>query len=130
MPRPFWQRLRVLRVVYVLFRLGSVVPLLTQFTLGPNKLKPDPFMMTYAPFLLVAACMFTLVPRFAFASFRRKLLDNECALCLECGYPLRGLPDEHQCPECGTPYVLGNVRASWTHWLAHRRLPARHPEIP
>lgn len=30
--------------------------------------------------------------------------------CMHCGYCLRGLTDNHRCPECGTGYTLDTVR--------------------
>lgn len=39
-------------------------------------------------------------------------------LCTECGYSLRGLPDPHQCPECGVGYTKDDARQRWQTWLA------------
>lgn len=33
--------------------------------------------------------------------------------CPNCRYPLRGLP-EHRCPECGTPFDVGEIVRSWS----------------
>ncbi len=42
------------------------------------------------------------------------------ALCIECGYCLTGLPDQHRCPECGTPYEIEQVKRRWSEYLASR----------
>ena len=35
------------------------------------------------------------------------------AMCEQCGYDLRGLPERHTCPECGKQYDLNRTRAHW-----------------
>lgn len=47
----------------------------------------------------------------------RILRKNSCLMCIECGYLLNGLPDNHACPECGTPYVFEEIRRCWEDWL-------------
>ncbi len=37
------------------------------------------------------------------ASSPRVLSDTHLTICLHCGYSLRGLPEGHNCPECGHP---------------------------
>jgi hypothetical protein len=46
--------------------------------------------------------------------------ENEHALCPECGYCLKGLAAKHECPECGKPYDLVDVRRRWSLYLAKR----------
>ena len=65
----------------------------TTLTLGRNIRLPA---LTFAVILLVLAAMFCTVP-FYLRRVRRKM-----ALCLNCGYDLRGSRD--RCPECGTPF--------------------------
>lgn len=38
------------------------------------------------------------------------------AMCLDCGYLLRGLGDEGRCPECGTAFVREEVQRVWKRW--------------
>ena len=42
---------------------------------------------------------------------RRQLLDRGIAICLKCGYDLRG-QTEPRCPECGTPFGVELIRPS------------------
>ena len=35
------------------------------------------------------------------------------ALCPNCGYALRGLPEKHYCPECGNPFDIRKVKKDW-----------------
>lgn len=51
---------------------------------------------------------------------RRHLRSIDYAACLECGYELKGLPAEHLCPECGRPFRLPAVRATWQYFSRWR----------
>jgi rubrerythrin len=53
--------------------------------------------------------------------FARELFEHEGRMCLDCGYPLEGLPDEHNCPECGEAYETAELRALWMYWLTEIR---------
>jgi hypothetical protein len=47
------------------------------------------------------------------------VLDKHAYLiCPDCGYVLVGLPPEHSCPECGTPYSHDRIRDQWIVWSA------------
>ena len=52
-----------------------------------------------------------------FKNWRRRAKLHENALCPHCGYPLANLPPGHRCPECGEPYVLGEVQEQWREWM-------------
>ena len=54
-----------------------------------------------------------LLLRYCVRRFEQRVRDADFALCLRCGYPLRGLPPKHDCPECGTAYELNEVRKTW-----------------
>ncbi len=56
-------------------------------------------------------------------ALRARLLQHDLSLCLRCGYVLRGLPDEHRCPECGQGYRLADTRQQWEHWLVTTKEP-------
>lgn len=44
---------------------------------------------------------------------------RECGylLCPHCLYPLVGLPNNHNCPECGRPFDLTKVETNWRWYL-------------
>ncbi len=54
----------------------------------------------------------------------RQAAENDCCLCLHCGYSLRGLPAVHRCPECGATYDIEEVKQRWSACLATRRTAA------
>jgi hypothetical protein len=37
-------------------------------------------------------------------------------LCIQCGYPLVGLPSSGHCPECGEPYHQETLPWTWERW--------------
>lgn len=55
----------------------------------------------------------------------RQASENDYCLCLICGYCLKGLPEKHRCPECGTPYEIEDVKRHWSEYLGDRA--ARRP---
>jgi len=52
-------------------------------------------------------------------------IRREPPFCIRCGYSLRGLPDNHRCPECGSPYDLGDCRLYQQDPLAYRERKGR-----
>ena len=48
---------------------------------------------------------------------RRRVIEHDRRVCLRCGYALKGLPDKHDCPECGTRYDIKATRDVWAAWL-------------
>ncbi|MCB9858172.1 MAG: hypothetical protein H6818_21005 [Phycisphaerales bacterium] len=48
--------------------------------------------------------------------WRRRALETEGQLCLNCGYILAGLPDSDACPDCGRQYVMDDTRSTWLQW--------------
>ncbi len=122
MPKPFWRRVVLWRNIYLACGVLSAL-LLTRILL----VKSDPHkyyvVATYGVVIVFASALFTVTPRILFRRLRDRLNEHENSDCLECGYCLLGLPEEYTCPECGKPFRLDEVRAAWSHWLTHLRLP-------
>jgi hypothetical protein len=49
--------------------------------------------------------------------FVRKLRVNDFGLCFECAYDLRGLNNEHICPECGAVFETEELKRNWLRWI-------------
>lgn len=63
--------------------------------------------------LIVGVCV--LLSRTGQVYTKLEKLDFE--VCPNCEYPLKGLPAEHRCPECGAPYKIEQVRREWKEIL-------------
>lgn len=63
--------------------------------------------------LIGGVCLFWFRARIAYS----KLEKLNFEVCPNCEYPLKGLPPEHRCPECGAPYEIGRVRKTWKETL-------------
>lgn len=50
-------------------------------------------------------------------SLAQRLARARFALCPDCGYVLRGLPNEHTCPECQRTFSRSELREYWREWL-------------
>lgn len=44
---------------------------------------------------------------------RRKLIAADFRFCLHCQYPLQGLGDSGECPECGARFSIHTLRSKW-----------------
>ena len=73
----------------------------------------------------VASCV-VIVETVQTRRWRRRLMDLDYEACLNCAYPLKGLPSKHMCPECGAPYSLNHVKAMWVACL-YPKEPQRKP---
>ncbi len=108
-PRALWARVRWgrwLLVVFLVLPLTLIifvdVPIVDRVVL---------------PLLIFSSILSPrLIHRYA-RRFGHRVRENEFMNCLECGYNLRGLPDEHACPECGVKYLLPDVQVKWRDFL-------------
>jgi len=126
MPKPFWQQLTLIRwafsITWLSLVLLSIIMLCKILLIGVG---PHHFliMMVYEGFVLTALVIRSAGPRIIRNRLRRELEESDLLLCLTCGYCLKGLPDRHTCPECGTAFDAPSVQAQWKHWIQHRKLP-------
>jgi hypothetical protein len=65
---------------------------------------------TFSVLLIVAAVLSFLLHN---RSYYQMLLLHNFEICLSCGYPLKGLPAHHTCPECGEGFRIEDVRYTW-----------------
>ena len=65
------------------------------------------------PLLLVSIVLEYLYVR----RIRKGVRDADYGVCLQCGFLLAGLPPKYKCPECGSPYDIEDVRATWRKWF-------------
>ena len=65
---------------------------------------------------LLAASRRPIAKRWA-QSFSAHLKMYRGRVCLNCAYPLEGLPEAHVCPECATPYEMRETLEAWRRWL-------------
>ena len=49
-------------------------------------------------------------------AFYERLRRVDFQMCVECGYALIGLPDQHVCPECGAKYMKEESMEAWRAW--------------
>jgi hypothetical protein len=113
-PRPFWRQVRLLQIAFFVplaILLAMVLVPRGSWTLPATVLS------------VVAGLLWEVYPRWAFVRLKRKLARYRFRLCLWCGYRLRGLPDDHKCPECGMKYHAPYVRHAWRQWVKTGKLP-------
>lgn len=49
--------------------------------------------------------------------FFERVWKADFDVCLECGFHLAGLPDQHRCPECGRPFFRAAAADAWKQWM-------------
>ena len=113
-PKPFWRSVGWARLyVYVPF-VAIVVDLL---------LFRSAWALFVLPLVLMGALAFLTLPYIVFRRFTARLAAHDYLLCLSCGYWLKDLPEDHNCPECGAPYRTEALRRAWRYWVEKRKLP-------
>jgi predicted RNA-binding Zn-ribbon protein involved in translation (DUF1610 family) len=119
-PRACWERVRSLRhlvLILEFFWFGCMIvpPLLGSVGRGIPWLD-----RIWYPVVLLSSVSSIVFPRLLKRAVRRlgaEIQGNNLEHCLECGYPLKGLPAEHRCPECGCAYDIAGVRETWRRYF-------------
>lgn len=70
------------------------------------------------PTFLVLILGLSVVRLVTVRRFFADLLAHDFELCVECGCSLTGLPEGHQCPECGRAYDMKETRLAWRRVFA------------
>jgi len=65
------------------------------------------------PTFLVLTLALSIIRLVAVRRFCSDLFAHDFEICVECGYSLTGLPERHQCPECGKAYDMKETRLAW-----------------
>jgi hypothetical protein len=65
------------------------------------------------PTFLVLMFGLSIIRLVAVRRFCADLFAHDFEICVECGYSLTGLPERHQCPECGKAYDMKETRLAW-----------------
>ena len=115
--RPLWPILVTFMAmltpcVIVLLYEAASAGLISKSVLPPRR------NMAYVGLAPIAGCVFMVaIPTKRQRRFHEALRLLQYEACLQCGYDLRGLPNVHQCPECGTEYEKAEVRMVWKAWF-------------
>ncbi|MFQ5592470.1 MAG: hypothetical protein ACE5HE_15035, partial [Phycisphaerae bacterium] len=69
--------------------------------------------------ILIIFCMVcrVAIPSLEKALLRKRIGSEDCEICLECGYILKGLASGGRCPECGIVFDRAGTREEWTSWF-------------
>ena len=107
---------RVIELGYVVLALTMVTPVSALSLVLLHGRAP-----TLAPLLgigLFVASVLGFVAYFMWriAQLRRLIRTHGRFLCLNCHYPLNGLPDAGRCPECDQPYERATTEKRWLTW--------------
>jgi len=67
--------------------------------------------------MVAAAALSRVYPHVQTRRWLERARRHDGLICPQCGYVLKGLPEEHRCPECGREYDLRHVRDQWREWM-------------
>jgi predicted RNA-binding Zn-ribbon protein involved in translation (DUF1610 family) len=132
-PRALWMHLRPLRLLVIpvlMMMLSAPIAIFASVMVGRSqvgRIPPPPppawlaFSSNWSPaVLLLSSSALGIIPYLAkrrLRRFEREIITDDLQRCLACGYPLKGLPERHRCPECGEPYDMVFVRKTWASYL-------------
>ncbi len=125
-PQAYWKKTQRNRVIFSSCYLFIVVSVLYSIVY-----RISPALELLIPSSLVLFLLFWVIAaRFMKSRFHKRLHKYNNKICMSCGYPLEGLPDEHQCPECGKDYNIEQIVKSWSHWIKYGKIPATENTEP
>jgi hypothetical protein len=117
-PRSLSAISRVYRIVLLILLLSYLS--LRYYYIDSRSLGPIPFVLNMAIAFGIISLAYQM-PNFVIWYFNRKLEEWDYQICTDCGYPLKGLPAVHRCPECGAEYNVGKLETYWKQELARTR---------
>ncbi len=119
MPPALWGHLRPLRMLCActLILLGiAVAAVVLRMTVAAYA-----FLIAGLTINCFLAPMTPLLAKRRLRRLAQEIIADNFERCLECGYPLKGLPDKHRCPECGEPYDIATVKKTWERYFEAQR---------
>ena len=69
---------------------------------------------------VIHACVQSFGFRMENGRFKRHLIDHSWLICFRCGYVLKGLPPQYQCPECDLTFDATELATAWKRWMGRQ----------
>lgn len=137
-PLAFWRWFKPVRIILILIWIGGVggtiVLIAAQWSEGgmswtslfqfSSRLsaKSSPALIPFVSLGLVLVFAFIRRPIYSWAKrkFFTRLRHADFEVCQCCAYSLKGLPNFHRCPECGSVFQRETTRQAWQRWMNMR----------
>ena len=65
------------------------------------------------PFAMALSILSLAIVRRRKRKFAQEVRESEYRVCIQCGYSLKGHPDDGRCPECGYTYTRESLIRYW-----------------